>query len=173
MSENPRAILYVAPSLNGFMTRGETDSEWVSDEDLFAKISADIGCILVGRKTFEQFQGSIYPVPNTINIVLSKEDRSSDNKGVHFTKDIDQALNKIKELDIEKFIVVGGSQTISSCLEYSFIDQVYLSLHPYIFSNGLPAFGSLKKDYDLSFNRIIHQESNFLLIDYKIKETHA
>lgn len=43
-NKSMKAILYVATSLNGMMTQGETNSDWVSEEDekMFAEVCS--GC---------------------------------------------------------------------------------------------------------------------------------
>ncbi len=54
-----KATLYIASTLNGLMTEGKTNTSWVSEHDeiMFAKTCNETGCILVGRQTFDQFQG--------------------------------------------------------------------------------------------------------------------
>ena len=104
-----KSTLYIASSINGFMTRGESDSGWVSDKDeaIFAETCQKVGCLLVGRKTFDQYQGVVYPVPNAVHVVLSSQERTSDNPNVHFVKNLDEALAKFAELGFDRFVAVG------------------------------------------------------------------
>jgi dihydrofolate reductase len=167
-----KATLYVASSLNGLMTEGKTNSSWVSEHDeiMFAKTCSEIGCILVGRQTFDQYQGVVYPVPDTVNVVLTSENRTSDNENVIYKNDFDTAVQKIKDLGFERFIVVGGAHVIAQCLEQQLVDRVLLSLHPYIFGDGLSIIGNYQSNIDLKFEGIKHQHNEFVLLDYSVSE---
>ena len=115
-----KCTLYLAISINGLITRGATDSDWVSDEDeeLFAEICAQAGCILVGRQTFDQYQGTVYPVPDTTHVVLtSQKDRVSDHPDVYFESDLAAAFKRFSELGFERFIAVGGASVASQCMK--------------------------------------------------------
>lgn len=164
-----KCTLYLAASLNGLITRGETDSDWVSDadEELFAEICAQNGAILVGRKTFDQYQGSVYPVPDTTNVVLTSQNRQSQDN-VYFVSDLKDAFRKFSDLGFERFMAVGGSSIAGQCMKSGIVDQLYLSIHPYIFGQGLPVFGDFSEDLNLTFHGVKAQHSEFILLDYKI-----
>ena len=166
------ATLYIASSLNGLMTRGRTDSDWVSEHDeiMFAQTCKQEGCILVGRQTFDQYQGSIYPIPGTQNIVLTSQKRISEHDDVHYENSFESAMDRIKQLGFERFIVVGGAAVIAQCFECQLIDRIYLSLHPYIFGEGLSIIGHYKGDIDLTFEGIKNQHKEFILLDYSIEK---
>lgn len=165
------ATLYIASSLNGKMTEGETNSSWVSpnDEVMFAKTCADIGCILVGRKTFDQYQGVVYPVKNAVNIVLTSSPRQSNDPNVIYVQNLDQALAQVKQRGFNRFMVVGGANVIGQCLQQNLVDRIYLSLHPYIFGTGLSMIGTFAGNLDLAFQGIKHQEKDFVLMEYSVK----
>ncbi len=166
-----KATLYVASSLNGKMTEGATNSSWVSphDEIMFAKTCKEIGCILVGRTTFDQYQGTVYPVKDTVNVVLTTTDRQSTDANVVYAQDIDAALAEIQRRGFNRFVVVGGAKVIGQCLTKNLVDRLYLSLHPYIFGHGLSFIGDFVGSLDLGFQSIKHQEQDFILLDYSVK----
>lgn len=63
----------MATSIDGYIAKKNGDSDWVSEVDAanFEQKIKEMGCIIVGRKTFDQYQGDLYPVPDVTNIVLS------------------------------------------------------------------------------------------------------
>lgn len=166
-----KATLYIASSLNGKMTEGATNSSWVSpaDEKMFASVCKDIGCILVGRTTFNQYQGVVYPVKDTVNIVLTTNVRESTDNNVVYVQNLDQALTEIQHRGFDRFVLVGGANVIAQCLRADLIDRIYLSLHPYIFGDGLSIIGDFKGNIDLKFESIKYQHEEFILLDYSVE----
>jgi dihydrofolate reductase len=169
-STSPKATLYVASSLNGFMTNGDMDSSWVSphDEKMFAQVCAEVGCILVGRKTFDQYQGVVYPVPSAINVVMTSTPQTHPDPNVLFVRTLDEALATIAQNGFKRFVVVGGAQTIGACFNRHLIDRLYLSLHPYIFTQGLPFTGPLDHSVNARFEGVKFSHPEFLLLDYSL-----
>lgn len=165
------ATLYIASSLNGKMTEGATNSSWVSphDEKMFASVCKDIGCILVGRTTFDQYQGVVYPVKDTVNIVLTTNVPESMDNNVVYVQNFDQALAEIRQHGFDRFVVVGGANVVTQCLRADLVDRIYLSLHPYIFGDGLSIIGDFKGNIDLKFEGIKYQYEEFILLDYSVK----
>ena len=165
-----KATLYIESSLNGKMTEGQTNSSWVSEHDeiMFARTCQEIGCVLVGRQTFDQYQGVVYPVPETQNVVLTSNQDRPDQKNVTFRNDLSSALQTIEDLGFDRFVVVGGAQVIKQCLDHKIVDQVLLSLHPYIFGNGLSIVGEYEGNVTLEFEAVKHEHKEFLLVQYKV-----
>ena len=86
------------------------------DNDLLMRIPDDMkqfrekttgNVIVMGRKTLESFPNS-KPLPNRLNLVItSNKDYYAD--GVVICHSIDEALEKIKDLNKDVYIVGGGS----------------------------------------------------------------
>ncbi len=164
-----KSTLYVASSINGFMTRGETDSGWVSDKDekIFADHCRKAGCILVGRKTFDQYLNVVYPVPGAHNVVLSSK-AGAENHLVHYAQDLNKALEKIHALGFDRFVTVGGSNVIGQVLNAGLVDEILVSFHPYVFAKGLPTMGGFMGELNLKFTGIVEQHPELLLLRYAV-----
>ncbi len=54
-----KVILYMATSVNGLITKGKDDSDWVAETDWneFDSLMRDCGFMVMGRKTYEIFGG--------------------------------------------------------------------------------------------------------------------
>lgn len=70
-----KITLYMAVSSDGFIAKEDGDSGWVSKTDsiIFREKCKEIGCIVLGKRTFEQFRGSLYPFKDITNFVLTRD----------------------------------------------------------------------------------------------------
>ena len=164
-----KCTIYMAVSINGMITHEQTDSDWVSeaDADLFEKSCMDAGCALIGRQTYDQHEGAIYPLPDIPNVVLTSEQRE-DRDNVYFVQDFDSAMAKITELGCERFAAVGGAQITKQCVEAGLVDHISVSVHPYIFGEGRPFFDDFKGRCDLKFKGVKFQDNEIIVLDYEI-----
>lgn len=82
-----KVTLYMAISIDGHIAKKDGDSDWVSEVDskIFEKKIKEAGCIVVGRKTFDQYYGDLYPIEGVTNIVLTTDaTRQDKNENVIF-----------------------------------------------------------------------------------------
>ena len=99
--------LYNAISLDGFIGTNNGDVGWVSEVDVpyFNAEMQRAGCIVIGRKTFEQFQGNIFPVKGVLNIVMTTATlaASKDNNVLLPMRPQPEWLNWLKQKDIMSY----------------------------------------------------------------------
>ena len=77
--------------------------------------------IIMGRKTFESIG---HPLPQRINIVLSKQkDFKPEKTIVH--ADLKDALNFVADHDIDEVFIIGGAKVFEETLEIA--DRIYLT----------------------------------------------
>lgn len=141
-----KTVLHLALSADGFIATPEGDSSWVSsqDEELFKARAREFGCLVVGKRTFEQYQGSIYPVEGAHTIVLSST--GSDKEfvpGVSFASSPQNALDLALQRGCETLLVAGGARTSSIFLSQGHIDEAYLSIHPLVLGSGMSPFAEV------------------------------
>ena len=124
-----------------FIAKSDGNSDWVApaDEILFKNRVREAGCLAVGRTTFEQYRGSIYPVEGAVNIVLT---RHPDSKmiDVLFADSPAAAVALAKENGCSGIVIAGGGRTSAAFLEADLIDEIFFSVHPLIFGNGVRPF---------------------------------
>ena len=149
-----KTTLHMSISVDGYIAKTDGDSDWVSkiDCDLFEQRYKEIGCVVVGKKTFNQFQGSLYPMANVTNIVLTTDkDVSSDIPNVFFVNSPKDAVELAKEKGFEKLLIAGGGHTNGSFLNEGLIDEIFLSVHPIVLNNGIKLFEGAAKEHNLNF----------------------
>jgi dihydrofolate reductase len=143
--------LHMAVSIDGFIAKPDGNSDWVSlaDEILFLKRCVDAGCLALGRKTFDQYKGKIYPVALADNIVISR-DIQKDEGAVFFVTSPRAALAKAESLGHDKLLLAGGGRISAAFLDENLIDEIFLSVHPLVLGKGIRLFDGAKIDAHLS-----------------------
>lgn len=88
------------------------------DLKMFKKITTSCpqgNAIIMGRKTFESFQCK--PLPNRLNIIISKSQKLSQNDSVKEVGDLKEALALSREVQPEgRAFVIGGSKVFEEAL---------------------------------------------------------
>lgn len=132
-----KVVLHLAVSHDGFIARTDGDSSWVSsiDEQLFMQRARELGGLVVGRKTFEQYKGEIYPVPGSVNIVLTREHvRDAE---IFSAASAREALSLAEERGCSGLLVAGGAETAKAFLAENLVDEVFLSIHEIVLGEGI------------------------------------
>ncbi len=138
-----KVILYMAITANGYVATTEGDSDWVSevDADIFEGKAKEYGCILVGSTTFDQYYGDLYPMDDALNIVLTGDsDRGSNEENVAFVSSPEAALKLAEERGYSDAMLIGGGTVNSAFFDMGVIDEVYLTVHPLLFGEGIKLF---------------------------------
>ena len=147
-----KTTLYMAISIDGCITRGNDDSDWVSETDWeeFNKQIAACDAVIMGRKTMEQF-GEDFPIPGPANVVLSHSDslESNTENPIYFSGEVADLVKELQDKGMEKLLLIGGADTNKQFLEANLIDEVILSVHPLAIGQGLHLFGDGNLDIGL------------------------
>jgi len=149
-----KVTLYMAISIDGFIAKKDGDSDWVSPVDSanFEQKIKEKGCIFVGRRTFDQYQGDLYPVKGTTNIVLTSNiSLKSEKDNVIYAQSPSDAIKRAQAKGHDKALLIGGGITNGLFLREGLIDEVFLSVHPLILGAGIKLFEGNEADIKLEF----------------------
>ncbi|KMZ88231.1 bifunctional dihydrofolate reductase-thymidylate synthase [Plasmodium vivax Brazil I] len=84
--------------------------------------------VVMGRSNWESIPKQYKPLPNRINVVLSKTLTKEDVKEKVFIIDsIDDLLLLLKKLKYYKCFILGGAQVYRECLSRNLIKQIYFT----------------------------------------------
>jgi len=158
-------------SADGYIAKLDGNSDWVSPIDcsLFEKRMQEAGSVIVGRKTFDQYSGSLYPVRNITNIVLSKNKKTNPaEQKVFYVNTPEQAVKIAKSLGCKTVILAGGGHTNGSFLNSGLIDEIFLSVHPLILGGGLNVFESVIKGCKLKLLDTREMGDGLVELHYKV-----
>lgn len=144
----------MATSIDGFIAKKNGDSDWVSEVDAvnFEKKIREAGCIIVGRRTFDQYRGEIYPVSGVDNIVLtSKYPSKADDENIIYVQSPAEAIEAAERKGHNIALLIGGGTTNGLFLKEGLINEIFLSVHPLILGDGIKLFESIETDIKLEF----------------------
>lgn len=117
-------------------------SRWSSKEDkrfLHQKLA---GCdvIIVGKHTYDV---SRQPLSQRNCIVITRSVKSPRRVGercLHCNPNTVNLKSLIQKLGYKNACVLGGTQTYSLMLKKGLLDELFLTVEPLVFGNGLPLF---------------------------------
>ena len=144
----------MAISIDGFVAKKDGNSDWVSPVDSanFEQKIKEKGCIIVGRKTFDQYQGDLYPVKGVTNIlVTSNSSLKSEQDNVVYAQTPREAIKLAQGRGHNEALLIGGGTTNGLFLKEGLIDEVFLSVHPLILGSGIKLFEGVETDIKLEF----------------------
>lgn len=165
-----KVILYAAVSADGFIATKDGDSDWVSEIDtpIFEAKIKEAGCLVVGRRTFDQYHGELYPLKGVLNIVLTTNtDRDPEDETV-FVDSPKNAIEIAKEKGFGKIMVIGGGRTNGSFLKQNLIDEMFLDVHPLILGEGIKLFEAFEGNLKLSLIDRKDLSKSQTLLHYKV-----
>jgi len=163
VSRESQVVIIVAYDSNKVIGDGHK-LLWHIPEDIktFKETTINHPCIM-GRLTWESLPIKYRPLPNRLNIVISKTPTRLVDKNVKFFTNVEESINFAKSLDREVYIIGGGSIYLY-CIENNLVDIILASeiktevktSSPVFFPN-LQELGwreTLRKDYG-SYERVI------------------
>jgi len=163
--------VYMAISIDGLITRGNSDSNWVSDTDWdqFHSFIKSSDCIIMGRKTMEEF-GNDFPIKGPFNIVLSNNEglqKNDDNVSI-ISGTPEQVIKLAKSKNLKSLLLIGGSDVNSQFIKANLVDEIVLSIHPLVIGNGLSIFGEAALDVKLELIETKNIKNELVQIRYKV-----
>lgn len=166
-----KVILYNAISIDGFIATSDGNSDWVSDKDgdLFEKVCQDNGCIIVGRKTFDQYYKELYPMEGVTNIIVTSDTSKKPlEENIIFTHSVKEALKIAKDKGYKRVVLVGGGTINGSFLKENAINEIVLSMHPLILGDGIKIFQNTQVQKELKLVGVRKIDDFLVQIRYSV-----
>lgn len=139
-----KVTLYNAISIDGFIADKSGDSSWVSpiDEANFNAAIEEAGNIILGRKTFEQFENELFPIEGIKNFVFTRDVNFSreDQDVFVINQEPEIFVEEASSQGIENLLLIGGGNLNASFLNQGLIDEMILVVHPIIIGSGIKLF---------------------------------
>ncbi len=166
-----KIVLLMAITLDGKIAKHTSQlADWTSkaDKKIFVAETKKSGVIVMGETTYNTIGR---PLPGRLNLILSQEPekRESIPGSLEFIKaspkDISSMLNK---RGFETVILGGGATVNGSFLKENLIDEIWLTVEPKIFGEGLPLFNGADVNLCLELISMEKIDDNVLQVRYKI-----
>lgn len=162
-----KIILVMAITLDGKIAKHKSHlADWTSKEDKihFVKITKKVGVVIMGMNTFKLFSK---PLKGRLNIVISNKYKKPQKDVIFYNDMIWNIKDWLSKKGIKQAILCGGSFTNRLFLESLMIDELYITIEPRIFGEGLCLFGG-NFNRNLKLLSIKKLNSDSILLHYKI-----
>lgn len=165
-----KIILMMAVTADGKIAKNSDHfPDWTSKEDkkIFADITKKQGVVIMGDKTFFTFSK---PLPDRLNVVFTLLENPPETKNVKWvTGEPEKVLADLEEMGYKSAVLGGGTYLNTQFLERKLIDEIWLTIEPKIFGDGLGVFGG---DFDVGLKLLDVEKINedSIVIKYRIKK---
>ena len=137
-----KIILMMAMTADGKIAKtSDHFPDWTSKEDkkYFFETTKKHGVILMGEKTFKTFPK---PLPGRLNVVFTLEKNPPEIEGVKWVSgEPEKVLEELEKMGYKSAILGGGAYLNTQFLKKKLIDEIWLTIEPKIFGDGLGVFG--------------------------------
>lgn len=143
-----KLIMYPAITLDGFIADPNGDCyDWISDEDEanYDQAIAKAGCVLIGRKTYEQYIEDYPRKDGAMVFVWTTHTDQQDQDGIKFLRGAPQQIvEQIEAQGFSEVIVSGGGEVNGSLAEAGLLNEIVVGIYNVTIGEGIPLFGSHK-----------------------------
>lgn len=151
MTSEPKIRAFFAMSLDGFIAGPKDELDWLDvaegAEDTFTPFIAEIGALLMGRRSYDVATSFEVPWPygdvpvlvTTHRELTPREPSISACSGT-----IEELVAKAKSVAAPKDVYIDGGQLIRAALDAGLVDEITATVIPTILGNGIPAFHGVK-----------------------------
>ena len=174
--------VFIGASLDGFIARPDGQIDWLTNPapgPRHARITSSkaavgwetffpgIDHIVTGRGTYQKvLTFDAWPYGSKRVIVLSTT-LAADDARITVARTVDEALRELAGSAADQVYVDGG-QVIQAFLRAGLIDEITIGWAPVLIGDGLPLFGSLDHDIQLSLVATNASDSGMIHATYAV-----
>lgn len=158
VSENNRkVILYIAQSLDGYISKPNDDLSFLSKNEIagedygYNEFSDTIDTVIMGRKTYDWILSQPVQFPyHDKEVYVITRNQKSDNGNIHFySGNIKELIKELKSKPGKNIFAVGAAEIVDLLLSEQLIDEIQLFLFPILLSKGIAIFRNNKTEQNL------------------------
>ena len=163
----------MATSINGMITIGQDDSDWVSKVDWseFDKLMRSCGIMIMGKRTYEIF-GDDFPREGATNVVMTSDKKllkqKTPNNVIFTNKSPKDVVQMAEKRGFKKLMLIGGMTLNTSFIKENLVDEIWLSVHPLIIGQGKSLIKSLAINKKLKTIGVKRLEEGLVQLRYEI-----
>jgi dihydrofolate reductase len=83
--------------------------------------------VIMGRRTWESLPNNYKPLPNRINVVISRNSNYTFPADVLHSKSIEEALNILKQKNYGNIFVIGGAAIYETVIKMNIFNTLYVT----------------------------------------------
>jgi len=170
-----KVIMHPATTFDGFISdlNGECYS-WISEEDEkgYSQAKARAGCVLVGRKTYEQYKDDflVEQAKTTIFVYTARTDQK-DQDNIKFLRGTpEQIIRQIGDHGFSEVVVSGGGEVNGALAEAGLVDEIIVSIYSLTLGEGIRLFGSCKPKLKLKLLSTTQEVDGIVKNHYQVEK---
>lgn len=142
-----------AVTLDGNIAKADGNSDWPTDTDgqQFHELIKNCGCVIVGRKTYEQYKGEVFPVDSATTFVWTRQPETGERAdGVEYISGSpSDVVDAIEAKGFTQCVLAGGSNTNNEFVSAGLVDEISATIYPLLFGNGMRLLSAENIDIQL------------------------
>jgi dihydrofolate reductase len=141
--------------------------DWTSKEDkkMFMNVTKEHGVVIMGEKTFRTFPK---PLSDRLNVVFTLEKDPGKQENVKWVSgEPEKVLEELEKMGHKSAVLGGGTNLNTQFLKKNLISEIYLTIEPKIFGDGLGVFGG-DFDVNLKLNSCEKISESAVLLKYEV-----
>ena len=168
-----KVIAIAAITADGMIARHEQHhTDWTTKEDkqMFAAASRQAGVIVLGRATFQTFPK---PLKDRLHIVLTAHPEAfvSTPGVVEYTAAAPaEILDNLEERQFSEVIIGGGASVYRQFIEAGLVDELWLTVEPVLFGQGISLLGSGSVDIHMRLLEMVQLSRETIQLKYALKQ---
>ena len=146
--------VFIACSLDGFIAGTDDDLSWLpqpseastAGDHSFESFFADIGALLMGRRTFDvvQSMGDTWIYADRPVLVATTRPLESSRPSVRAVSgSIQQLVEQASEAAGDRDVYLDGGNLIRQAMDAELVDEVIVTIVPTILGGGIPLFAGV------------------------------
>lgn len=170
-----RVIIYIAITPNGYIGRGNGNSDFLSGGDYleYLKMSKKAGNMVLGRLTYEYITSHKkyrFPFSGTTAFVMTSRGIKNRWPGrvIPIQNSPREAIRLLKRKGFKTLFLAGGAKLLSSFMAEGLVDEIYLTVVPIAIGNGIRLFHEAEFEKRLKLLGIKKFSSGTFRLHYKV-----
>lgn len=169
-------VLSMAISPNGLIAREDGQEDWLPSEnwDDFLVDAKQFNNIVMGRETYELVK-KLYADYNFDNVdtahkVIVTRNQTFSAEGYTVVHSPEEAIAYLSQQEIEQILLIGGGKLNTEFIKRGLVDEIWLTVTPYIIGKGRPFISPADFDLPLIFKDSKHLSGGRVQLKYRVKE---
>jgi len=151
-----RTHVFMAMSLDGFIAGPNDELDWLLQyegvEDTFTPFFAQVGALLMGRRSYDvvsKFEGP-WQYRNTPVLVATTRPLTPQRATVRAVSGhIASLVQQAQEVAGERDVYIDGGNIIRAALDAGLVDELTVTLIPIVLGAGIPLFTGVTRQHEL------------------------
>lgn len=151
-----RTQVFMAMSLDGFIAGPNDELDWLTHrqgvEDTFTPFFAQVGSLLMGRRSYDvvsAFEGP-WQYRNTPVLVATTRPLAPQRASVTAASgSIESLVQQAQQVAGDRDVYVDGGAIIRAALDAGLVDELTVTLIPIVLGAGIPLFTGVTRQHEL------------------------